>query len=93
MLQTRMLCVCELTEALGLAASTVSNHCKILKEAGFIIEEKDGKWVNYGLNPAPEDNRIPKFLTDLDFWLKDSGESLKWRDAACNVDRNVICCR
>jgi len=93
MLQTRMLCVCELTEALGLAASTVSNHCKILKEAGFIIEEKDGKWVNYGLNPAPEDNRIPRFIKDLDFWLASSGDSVKWQEAACRVDRNVICCR
>lgn len=55
MLQTNPLCVCEITNVLELATSTVSQHLKILKEAGFIIEEKDGKWVNYLINPRPND--------------------------------------
>jgi len=27
----------------------------ILKSTGFIIETKDGKWVNYLINPRPSD--------------------------------------
>ncbi|MFO7524521.1 MAG: metalloregulator ArsR/SmtB family transcription factor, partial [Ignavibacteriaceae bacterium] len=41
MLQIKPLCVCEITDVLQLATSTVSKHLSILKETGFIIEEKD----------------------------------------------------
>jgi len=37
-LQTKSLCVCEIKELLNLANSTVSQHLKILKETGFIID-------------------------------------------------------
>ena len=36
LLQRRVLCVCEIQEALGLAQSTASKHLKILEEAGLI---------------------------------------------------------
>ncbi len=49
MLQVKPFCVCEITEILNLATSTVSKHLSLLREAGFIIDEKEGKWVNYRL--------------------------------------------
>ena len=39
MLQIQPLCVCEITEILNLAPSTVSQHLSILKKEGFILEE------------------------------------------------------
>ena len=45
MLRSGELCVCQITEVLGLAPSTVSAHLKELKQAGLITERKDGKWV------------------------------------------------
>ena len=71
MLQTKSLCVCEITDILKLATSTVSKHLSILKAVGFIIEEKDGKWVNYSINPRPSDPRISSILSTLDFWISD----------------------
>ena len=50
MLKEGPLCVCEITSLLKLAASTVSKHLSILKESGFLLEFKDGKWVNYMIN-------------------------------------------
>lgn len=50
MLSLKKLCVCEITEGLGLAVSTVSKHLSILKYAGIIQDEKEGKWVNYFLD-------------------------------------------
>jgi ArsR family transcriptional regulator len=47
MLQRRMMCVCELQAALGVAQPTVSKHLKILEEAGLVILRKDGLWVHY----------------------------------------------
>ena len=37
MLQVRPLCVCEITELLGLATSRVSKHLSILRNAGFLL--------------------------------------------------------
>lgn len=48
----REACVCgEIVECLPLAQSTVSQHLKILKEAGLIQGEVDGPKVCYCINP------------------------------------------
>ena len=43
------LCVCQITELLKLAPSTVSAHLKELKQAGLTVERKEGRWVHIGL--------------------------------------------
>lgn len=91
MLQTRPLCVCEITDVLKLAASTVSQHLKILKEAGFIVEEKDGKWVNYQINPTPNDPRISTILASLDYWIAEQSIIIEDKKKVMRVDRNAIC--
>ena len=93
MLQKKFLCVCEITEVLQLATSTVSQHLSILSEAGFIIERKDGKWVNYVINPKPFDPRVSKMLTSLDFWINDDQIIIKDLQKVQVVDRNKICSR
>ena len=50
MLQHRLMCVCELREALQIAQPSVSKHLKVLEEAGLVDYKKDGLWVNYHLN-------------------------------------------
>lgn len=46
-------CVCgELVDQMDLAQSTVSQHLKILKEAGLVQGEVDGPKVCYCVNPA-----------------------------------------
>ena len=46
-------CVCgELVELLPVAQSTVSQHLKIMKEAGLIQGEVDGPKVCYCVNPT-----------------------------------------
>lgn len=91
MLQTKPLCVCEITYVLELATSTVSQHLKILKENGFIIEEKDGKWVNYLINPHPPDARISTLLSSLDYWIAEESIIISDKMKALNSDRNTIC--
>jgi DNA-binding transcriptional ArsR family regulator len=53
MLRGGELCVCQLTEVLGLAPSTVSLHLKELKRSGLISERKDGRWVYLALSEDP----------------------------------------
>jgi len=46
------LCVCEITEIIGLAQPTISNHLKLLENAGLIESYKDGLWVNYNISSS-----------------------------------------
>jgi ArsR family transcriptional regulator, arsenate/arsenite/antimonite-responsive transcriptional repressor len=51
-LLARQACICgELVDQMTLAQSTVSQHLKILKEAGIIEGEVDGPKVCYCVNP------------------------------------------
>jgi ArsR family transcriptional regulator len=93
MLQTKSLCVCEITDVLNLATSTVSKHLSILRDSGFIIEEKDGKWVNYMINPKPFDLRISSVLSTLDFWISDDNLIISDKQKIQKVDRNEVCGR
>ena len=48
-LQGGELCVCQITELFGLAASTTSKHLSILYQAGLLDSRKDGRWMYYSL--------------------------------------------
>lgn len=45
------ICVCDLTEPLGLSQPTVSHHMRVLREAGLTTSERRGKWVYHRLEP------------------------------------------
>lgn len=91
-LQSKILCVCEIRELLGLASSTVSKHLSILKEAGFILEERNGKWVNYMINSKPSDPRITSIISSLDYWIADEKTIIDDKKRIKNIDRSIICC-
>jgi len=70
MLEIRSLCVCEITEVLHLANSTVSKHLSILRDVELIIDEKDGKWVNYHLNKSAYELYVSQLLPLLAEWYR-----------------------
>jgi len=43
-------CVCKLEEALNLPQSTVSRYLGKLREAGWLNERRDGRWVYYRIS-------------------------------------------
>lgn len=43
-------CLCNLTEPLGLAQATVSEHLKRLVDAGLVLREERGKWSYFSLS-------------------------------------------
>ena len=53
MLRTGELCVCQITEVLELAPSTVSAHLRELRQAGITTERKVGRWIYVGLADEP----------------------------------------
>jgi len=90
-LEIKMFCVCEIRELLNLANSTVSQHLKILKQSGFIIEEKEGKWVNYKINVNPKDKRVSSIIANLDFWINDKNIIVKDLKTVKKLNREIIC--
>ena len=91
MLEVRPLCVCEITEILRLATSTVSKHLSILRDADFIVDEKEGKWVNYYLNSLQTDAYVRHLLPLIRTWLPDDVTIRKDREKVQAVDRNRLC--
>lgn len=86
------LCVCEIKELIGLSQSTISSHLKKLENSGLITYNKDGKWINYNLDPNL-DNDTKRLLEDLINILK-SDPQLKKDYARLNtVKREDICKR
>jgi ArsR family transcriptional regulator len=47
---TAPVCVCDLTEPLGLSQPTVSHHLKKLVQAGLLNREQRGTWAYYSLD-------------------------------------------
>ncbi|MGD9211036.1 MAG: metalloregulator ArsR/SmtB family transcription factor [Desulfobacteraceae bacterium] len=91
LLQRRMLCVCEIKEALGLAQSTASKHLKILEEAGLITFFKDGLWVNYHLADGNRNPYVANLLGNLKYWLEEDSEVMALVARLPEIRREEIC--
>jgi len=91
LLQRRILCVCEMQKALGLAQSTVSKHLKILEEAGLITYSKDGLWVNYRLADGAKNPYVASLLGNLRHWLEEDEAVAAMLARLPEIHRETIC--
>jgi len=46
------LCVCDIVAALDMIQPNVSFHLGVLKEAGFIKDRRQGKWIHYRIDDS-----------------------------------------
>ena len=44
------MCVNSLADSLKISPSAVSQHLRVLKSAGLVIDERKGYWIHYSLN-------------------------------------------
>lgn len=91
MLQHRVMCVCELREALGIAQSSVSKHLKILEDAGLVDYKKDGLWVNYFLTDGGKSPYVSSLLGNLRHWLENEPEIMELIRRLPHIQREVVC--
>jgi ArsR family transcriptional regulator len=91
LLQRRVLCVCEIQAALGLAQSTASKHLKILEESGLITFSKEGLWVNYRLADGNENPYVASLLGNLRHWLEEDEEVRRLTARLPDIRRETIC--
>ena len=52
LLESGELCVCDIVAALDMVQPKISFHLGALKEAGFIKDRRQGRWIHYRLNDA-----------------------------------------
>ena len=50
-LATEQLCTCHLVEITGAKQTNVSNHLRVLREAGIVEAQPAGRYTYYGLRP------------------------------------------
>lgn len=91
LLQHKVMCVCEIQAALGLAQSTVSKHLKILEEAGLITFFKDGLWVNYSLSDGTDSPYAANLLGSLRHWLDEDPGLADIVEKLPTIRREDIC--
>ena len=82
LLTRRELCVCQIMGVLGISQPLVSRNLKLLSDAGFLDERKEGKLVFYSINKSLNDlnTRMSELLTETlkgDSILADDLSSLR----------------
>lgn len=92
MLEVKPLCVCEITEVLGIAQPSVSRHLAILKDANLVEDSKEGQWVIYSLAQRG-DQTVAYLLKGLHGWIEDESQILSDREKARKVTRSQLCSR
>lgn len=90
MLQHRTLCVCEIQNALGISQPNVSNHLKVLENAGLVESLKDGLWMNYSLADGGASPYAASLLGNLRHWLDDDPEIAELVKKVPALDRERI---
>jgi ArsR family transcriptional regulator len=93
MLQHKTMCVCELTNAIGLAQPTVSKHLKILENAGLVNAIKDERWVNYSLSDGKDSPYAASLLGNMKHWLEEDHDIAVLVKRLPEIRRENICGR
>ena len=52
LLQKEELCVCHLTDILGMVQPKVSRHLAVLRENKLLLDRRSGLWIHYRLHPS-----------------------------------------
>jgi ArsR family transcriptional regulator len=60
LLQEGELCVCELTYALDEIQPKISRHLAALRDAGIVIDRREGQWIYYRISPG-----LPAWSRDI----------------------------
>ncbi|HOV80469.1 MAG TPA: metalloregulator ArsR/SmtB family transcription factor [Bacillota bacterium] len=93
LLARREMGACEVINALGLAQPTVSHHLKMLRQAGLVNSEKQGKMVFFTLNGEglkDFSNQMASFLNELscEGGLRPEPSPLRQNPGLCSILRN-----
>src|SRR4030066_1081977 len=84
------LCVCEIREIIGLSQPTISSHLKVLENNELVTFNKNGKWVNYSMNPDLN-IKMRQMLESIFSMMKTDNEVKEDRNRVYKVNRKKLC--
>lgn len=73
-LSQRELCVCELEEILQMSQPRVSQHLRVLKQAGLVVERREKQWCFYTVDRAAMEECLSNFRQFMERPIKDFPE-------------------
>lgn len=88
----KVLCVCEITDIIGLSQPTISSHLRLLENAGLIESRKEGLWVNYSIN-SQLDPFSNEFIEIIYKDLENDKQIVYDLKKLKNINRDMICRR
>lgn len=95
LLATRELCVCDLEEIMQFSQPRISQHLKVLKQAGLVNERREGQRSICSLNTATLTNTLDEFMAYINKPLEEipelSDECLRMPDVAGEFCDRKIC--
>ena len=96
------LCVCDIVAALDMIQPNVSFHLGVLKEAGFIKDRRQGKWIHYRIDDSDMFRRFLLLSTlerisaesvmEDNKRLKDFLKNKTTKDNIVTLKNKTICC-
>ncbi|MDO9575099.1 MAG: metalloregulator ArsR/SmtB family transcription factor [bacterium] len=72
LLEKESLCVCEIMQALDITQTRASKNLRILKDAGFVVDRREGSWVHYSVDEGITNRYCKSISLLLKEWLNDS---------------------
>lgn len=88
-LSVREMCICELTAVLNMSQPRVSQHVKVLKTTGLVLEKKVRQKSYFRINPEMlEGGSIHPFVTFMQIALDDVAELAIECNRFENLDNN-----
>ena len=88
------LCVCQIIEMLGLAPSTTSKHMSILRQAGLVEANKQGRWMHYRLAGKGASTQVRKATQWIVSGLKNDSQIQQDKtklQKLLKMDKEVLC--
>lgn len=92
-------CLCEITDSLNEPQAKLSRHLKVLRQAGLLSAQKEGRWVYHRLIPDQVHLQhlydIVRDLPDTDNLYANDLENFQSRlclrdDGRCKTDKSAI---
>jgi len=96
LLAERNLCVGALACHLGLTQGAVSQHLKVLREAGLVVAERDGYYVHYRVNEKAVtqlQQKLNRMLERVRRGRTSGGLGIETADGQCLKRKESACAR
>jgi len=79
LLERESLCVCEIMQVLGISQTRASRNLGLLKDAGFLKDEREGLWVHYSIDEEFVNDYCFPITRLLKNWLNDDKKIIEDR--------------